>query len=280
MASKRTRVSAIAGVSVLALSLVVGSGMDALAGKGNKGGKGKGNGVKTVKVTADNLGGWAFYNDQADEGIAPQFEVEPRAGKKDKGSAFLTVNNAEGELLSTRAFAGTPLKDIKKLRYTTYVTTGTTAPSLQIGVSFPEAEDAEAYQGRLVWVPSQAEPIDNEEWLTLNPLKHGGDAFFFSRFANPYTNGKCTHGNFTPDGGSEIVGDGQFCTLEEIMEDYPGLQINPDGDAPTTNQGAGTGILGFKVGSAEGDVDANIDTLEIEVKGKKKNKTTVYDFGG
>lgn len=280
MASNRSRVAAVAGMSVLALSLVVGSGMDALAGKNKGKGKNKGNNAKVVRVTEDSMRGWAFYNDQADEGIGPQFEAAPPP-KKGKNSAFLDVDNAGGELLSTRAWAGTRIKDLKKLRYTTMTNEGSTAPSLQIGVSFPDSDDPESYQGRLVWVPSQAigGPVTNGEWQTWNPLRNGGEAFYFSRFAAPFTEGKCTQGSF---GG--VTGDGAFCTLDEIMADYPGLRINPNGDAPdpSDNNGAGTGILGLRVGSGEGDVDANIDSLEIQLKGTKNKKTrmTVYDFGG
>ncbi len=227
------------------------------------------NGVCVQRVTPDDMSGWQFYNDQDDEPIGPEFSTGPGTPPYGNGSALLQIGgSSEGKLLSTRAFKGTPIGDLQTLAYSTFVTSAgaNTAPSFQIGVDRTGTDPfPPEYQGRLVFVPGQSstQPIDVDEWQNWNLLDPAhGQAWGLTKDFNNVDDDRCRLGT-------------EWCSLEEILGIFPGLRINPTGPSPD-NDGAGWGIIGMKVGSGEGAVNANVDA--VTVKSTNDSATTVFNF--
>lgn len=220
-------------------------------------------------VTPSNMGSWQFFDDKEDEPIGPSIVEGPGEPPLGIGSAHLEIDgDSEGELLSARIFRGTPIANFETLDYSTFVAESQgTAPSLQLGIdrNGDDPQQGELYQGRLVFVPSASASQDVEigEWQTWNVLdqSHGAAWGVTKDFNNP-TDETCRLGK-------------NACTLQEVLVAFPGIRINTMGPSPD-NDGAGWGLIGFKVGSGEGAVDANVDALAIKVAGE--NTTTVFTF--
>lgn len=221
------------------------------------------NGVCVSRVSPANLGPWQFWNDQADpeQPIAPTFSTGPEEPPLGDGSAHLQIaGNPEGKLLSARIFAGTPLADFETLEYSMFVTSATsgTGPSLQLGVDRDPEDTTTGWQGRLVYVPSAVENVDTGEWITVDALADNGTGnWYFTRSAQSFDN-KCPLSD--------------PCNFSEILAQFPNIRIHPD----TSGTAVGNGFIGFKVGSGEGAVDANVDALRIKIQGDET--TTVFNF--
>ncbi|MFN8592240.1 MAG: hypothetical protein U0031_12340 [Thermomicrobiales bacterium] len=219
-------------------------------------------GVCTVTVRPSRLQGWTFYNDQADQPIDPSFEIGPESPPLGVGSAQLLVEDStQGKLLAANILTGTPLSALATLEYSFYVTNATsdTGPSLQLGIDFDLTDDQEGFQGRMVYVPSATAAVPEGEWITVDVLAdNDGGNWFFTRQAS--SGGKCPLSD--------------PCNFSEILADFPNIGIHPVGPQGT---GAGFGFIGFKVGSGEGAVDANVDSLRLKLDGTGQN-TFVYNF--
>ena len=219
-----------------------------------------------IVVTPSDMEGWQFYNDQSDTTIGPSFDAGPGSPDRGAGSAELKIaSSAEGKLLSARIYNGTPLADLAILKYTTYVTSsGGSAPSLQLGIDLDPGDALTGWQGRLVYVPSQTQTVALGTWKTWDVLDdgagNGAGSWFFSRSAT-FAGGACPQSN--------------MCTFQEVLTAFPDIRIHPTGD--DAGDGAGIGFIGFKVGSGEGAVDANVDSLKIKLTGANQ-PAVVYDF--
>jgi hypothetical protein len=262
MDSSRTRRGAkVAALILLALVLALGNGA-VLAKQG--GGKHHKN---VTTVTPKKLHGWGYFNDQADQPLTPVFVQGPDTPPLGKGSAQLKIESAaEGEILSANIFLGTPLADITSLSYQTFVTSHDTAgvaPSLQLGIDFDSTDNVTGFQGRLVFVPDEfGNRVNLGEWQEWNPLDNaqsgGGGTWFFTK---------------NPPVGANPCPQSNKCTWTEVLDAFPNITIHPTGG---DGSNAGLGFIGFKVGSGEGAVDANVDDLSIQFDGQ--NKPNVFDF--
>jgi hypothetical protein len=259
MDPSRTRRGAKAA-ALIVLALIFAIGIGAALAKNRDKDKDK---TGVTVVTPDNLHSWAYFDDQTDPEtrIAPDFVVGPDPAPRGAGSAHLQIGgNPEGHLLSANNFTGTPLADIKTLTYETYLTNTDNAPSLQLGIDFDSTVADTSFQGRLVYVPGAGgNQVDLNEWQEWNPLADaqgdGSGNWFFTRAP-----GKATCPQSNP------------CTWSEVLAAFPNIAINSIGGDGTT---PGLGFIGFKVGSGEGAVDANVDNLVIFVKHQGKS---IYDF--
>ena len=219
-----------------------------------------------IVVTPASMQGWQFYNDQNDTTIASSFDAGPGDPPYGDGSAELLIGgSSEGKLLSARIYNSTPLADVAVLKYTTYVTSsGGSAPSLQLGIDLDPSDAMTGWQGRLVYVPSQTQTVALGTWHTWDALDDaagtGTGSWFFSRSAT-FAGGACPQSN--------------MCTFQEVLTAFPDIHIHPTGDDP--GDGAGIGFIGFKVGSGEGAVNANVDSLAIKLTGANE-PTVVYNF--
>lgn len=260
MESSRTRRGAkVAALVLLAVVLAVGNG----AGLAKKGGKHKGANNGVTVVTPKKLHGWGFYNDQIDEPIDPDFSTGPGQPPRGDGSAHLAVvSSTEGKILSAHIFNGVQLRDFKTLQFSTYQTdsSGGASPSLQLGIDFDPKDDKTDWQGRLVYVPGATQEIKEGEWQTWDALDDRAGTGTGNWF-------------FTQSPGKDVCGQGNLCTLAEVLAAFPTIRIHPQG--PDQNNGAGLGFIGFKVGSGDSNLDANVDKLIILVKHKGKS---IYDF--
>jgi hypothetical protein len=214
-----------------------------------------------IVVRPADMNGWQFYDDQNDVPIGPSFELGPGDPPRGDGSAELKISgNAEGKLLSANILTGTPLADFATLEYTFWVTSSTSAtgPSLQLGIDYDLTDPNQGFQGRMVYVPGTTGPVPTGQWITTDVLAdNAGGNWFFTR---PPGNAVCTQAN--------------SCNFSEILGLFPNIGIHPIGPI---GPGAGFGFIGFKVGSGEGAVDANVDSITIKLDGATE-PITVYDF--
>jgi hypothetical protein len=218
------------------------------------------NGRCVVTVTPNALNGWQFFLEvgaNPPDPIDPTMEVGPEIPPEGIGSALLEISgdppDNTGKLLAAAIFKGTPLSDFAVLEYSVYVTNALngTAPSLQLGIDLDLNDTDEGFQGRLVFVPSATSPITPGDWVTLDTLTNAGTGNWF----------------LTPAAGVAQCPLANPCTFSEVLGFFPNIGIHR-GDF---------GFIGFKVGSGEGPVDANVDALEIKLDGAGAS-TTVYDF--
>jgi hypothetical protein len=149
------------------------------------------------------------------------------------------------------------------LTYGTFVAASQgSAPSLQVGIDDDPTDNYIIWQGRIVYVPSVGgNTVENGVWQTWDALDSSqGDG----------------SGNwfFTKDPGKSACSQANLCTWDEVLAAAPTARIHyiPQDE----NNGAGLGFIGFKVGSGEGAVDANVDQLVV-VTGGNGNATFNFD---
>lgn len=176
------------------------------------------------------------------------------------------MTNSEGHIIAANIFNELLLKNIDQLKYTAYVdSSGGSGVSLQLGIDFNEGY--QGWQGRLVYVPSATQNVQLDTWKTWDALDDaagsGAGSWFFTQHAKTVANG----------GSGGLCPPSNKCTWTEVLARFPDIRIHPIGG--DQNNGAGLGFVGFKVGSGEGSVDANVDGWLIEVK---NNGITTFDF--
>lgn len=226
------------------------------------------NGVCVQTVRPSNMRGWQFYNDQIDQPIDPTMESGPETPPLGSGSALLQIGgSSEGKLISSNILMDTPLSEFETLEYSYYVTDSSgTGPSFQMGIDFDLTDNEEGFQGRMVYVPSAQGAVTEGDWVTVDLLADNGTGnwFFTCATARPVcranSGGLCTQAD--------------FCNFSEIVAAFPNIGIHSVGEEGT---GAGFGLIGMKVGSGEGAVDANVDAVRIKLEGAGQN-TVVYNF--
>lgn len=161
------------------------------------------------------------------------------------GSAnFVTAGPANGPAIFNAFEPGLPLSNLIQINYSTY-SASNDRPNFFINVDYDLADASQAWQGRLVWVPSLpgCATLAANTWQTLDP------------FAAP--NAACWYQSGNPVVGG-VVGtplyplSGAAGSWNQIMAAYPKAGIHTS-----------AGAIGFKVGSGESAMTAGLDKLVI-----------------
>lgn len=201
----------------------------------------------TFVVSPAHTHGWGFLAEGNPVASSGSFVHGPGSPPLGTGSARLTVADASGaELFGVAAYQGTYFRDITKLQYSTYRTSGAPALAiaLQFNVDYDLADANTGWQGRLVYEPYQSGAVvTTGAWQTWNPLLGKWWAS-----GNP---GKTSCPQSAP------------CTWAQVLATWPNAGI-----------GATSGAVLFKAGSGWGSFDGNVDAFTIGVNGDN----TTYDF--
>jgi hypothetical protein len=211
-----------------------------------------------VVVTPNAPNGWAFLNESEGGAQSSGYYVNgpgnPPAGR---GSALLTVDAAGREGIATLNYKGLALSSLTALSYSTYQASSGSAnetPALGFDVDYDSTDSSTAFQGRLVFIPSQSAPVVPKVWQTWNTME--GPAAWYS----------------SASGGSSfrpIVGDAiqsvpectqaaaDMCTWSDILTAYPNARIRPD-----------TGVLVLRAGGpVTGGFTGAVDNFVIGING-------------
>jgi hypothetical protein len=103
-----------------------------------------------ITVTAADMQGWQFYDDQNDAPIDPSFSEGPDTPPLGVGSAHLAVElSSEGIILSSNIKTGEALKKFETLVYSSYQTnsSGGAAPALNLGIDLHAKETPKSPDG-------------------------------------------------------------------------------------------------------------------------------------
>ncbi|MCC6315511.1 MAG: hypothetical protein IT337_16045 [Thermomicrobiales bacterium] len=212
-------------------------------------------GVCDVTVTAADLHGWVFYNDQIDVPIDPAFVAGPGTPERGSGSAQLTIVAAtDGQMLSANTLNSVPLSAFRRVRFAEYTTSSITL-SLQLGIDY---DGDGAHSGRLVHTPYWTNTVHANEWQTFDIFEDSGKGWWFSEGVGR-DEGQCQRDD--------------LCTWQDVLALYPHIRINPVGQDEVG--GAGLGFVGLKLGSGNTNRVVYCDYFEIEVAG---HGHTIYDF--
>ena len=233
--------------------LIEGLSLSSGKGPGKKGDdddKGEDHG-KVVRVTPDNMKGWAFAQETpTGSGMMVRGPARPPLGE---GSAQLTVNSTGGEILGKAGYQGTPLRDFSRLSYWTYRQFG--SPALAIALQFNIDRDLtdadESFAGRIVYEPYYTKTVLTgawQQWNTQDDAQPGN--WWFTRAPQ----------------NTPVTGCSQAdpCTWSEVLTKFPNAGVHRTFGGVILK--AGSNWLGGFVG--------NTDALAIGVEGK----TTVFDF--
>jgi hypothetical protein len=214
-------------------------------------------GCKRV-ITPTKPQGWFFLNEgSSGSGYFVNGPGDPPAGR---GSALLAINGTGREAIATGFYAGTPLASFDQLKYSTYQAfSGSPNETLylQFDVDYDSEDSSNAYQGRLVYVPS-AEPTATilpqtwQDWDTFT-----GEAW--------YSSGSGTS-DFRPIVGGVTEANPpcnqtSFCDWATVLSTYPNARIRPSIGVFLIR--AGGPVAGGFVGATD-NVIAEVDGSVIE----------------
>jgi hypothetical protein len=187
--------------------------------------------TQVVKPSDLSLGSnsWYFYNDVNDTAStaqAPgkyQFVTEPGGQKEGAGTLRFDTTGTERWNLATRMIAGYKVSDIKKLSFDTFQpSTNLGSPNkavyLNFDVDFDGLGGNDAYQGRLVYVPSDNGTVnknDWQKWLATDTTS----VWRWSRFAN--------NGNQWPNGNTSTT-----LTWSQVKAAFPNATVSGGGSTP------------------------------------------------
>jgi hypothetical protein len=173
-------------------------------------------------VTPSQPNGWFFYNEGANG--SGQFVNGPGNPPAGRGSALLTVDATGRESIATGSYSGQALSGLTQLKYSTYQAysgSPNETPALEFDVNYDSTDSSTTYQGRLVFVPSQAGPVVPGQWQTWDTMS-GGAWYSSASGSSAYRpivggvtqmNPPCTQST--------------YCTWSQLMTDYPNAQIRP-----------------------------------------------------
>ncbi len=172
-----------------------------------------GQAANTVTVTAGNMQGWLFYNDETDQvnNALGSFVTGPGTAPLGVGSAQISVTGTQRRNLATYQFAGTVLSTINTLKYSTYNPSAGNGGSannagyLQFNVDF---NGTDTWQRRLVFVPKDNGTVVQNSWQEWSASTSGA----LWRYSGPTWPGTVISGT-TPR------------TWSEILSSYPGVRI-------------------------------------------------------
>jgi len=204
----------------------------------------------TIVVSPTNMHGWVFVNDQTNGPGTGTLVDGPGHPPLGTGSANLSVTGpTDGQILAAVTNAGTRLDAITTLRYSTYISSPQSPPSitdisLQFGIDYDVTDTNTSYQGRLVFEPYYTgTPVQSGMWQTWNPLAGKWWA--------------------TKAPGNTVCKQASPCTWAQVLTNWPNAGIN-----------ANNGATVFKAGSGWAAFNGNVDAFTIGVHGAN----TTYDF--
>jgi hypothetical protein len=238
-----------------------------------------------VVVTPNALNGWFFANEGPNGSVGTGYFVNgpgnPPAGR---GSALLTIDGTARESIASTNYSGQALAPFTHLSYSTYQAysgSAQEAPTLAFDVDYDSSDSSTAYQGRLVFVPSQSSAVQPNTWQTWDTMS--GPAAWYSSGSGPST-------TFRP-----IVGDvadpnppctqASFCTWQTLMATYPNARIRPTvnnvpgvlllrAGGPVTNGFSGA-VDNFVIGISGTNVENNFEPGDGAIAVKPANAASL-----
>ncbi|GEM_PF-6854789 len=200
---------------------------------------------QTTVVRPSALNGWIGIDDNG-QGGSLNYVAGPSTAPIGEGSAQLKVDTAnQGYLLAKNSYAGTKLKDLAALTYSTYSVSGNSlwAPSMQINVT-PDVNVASGWAGRLVYEPYINGTVSDGQWQSWDA---NAGKWWLSKPAS--FGGNCAQSS--------------PCTLDQLITLYPNVGVNPADP-----------LVGFKAGSSWTNYIGNVDNFHIATA----NANDRYDF--
>jgi hypothetical protein len=174
-------------------------------------------------VTPSAPNGWFFLNEGANG--SGQFVNGPGNPPVGRGSALLTIDGTGREDIATTDYAGQALSGFTQLKYSTYQAySGSPNETLtmQFDVDYDSSDSSTAYQGRLVYVPSDAGAVTSDQWQNWNTMT-GGAAWYSSASGSsayrPIVGGVAQ--------ANPPCAQATPCTWATLMSDYPHARILP-----------------------------------------------------
>lgn len=191
---------------------------------------------------------WGFFTENTVGGQTGSYSAGPASPPLGTGSAQIGLTAAnEGMALGTLGFAGTPLKNLTDLSYSSSQSGTPQAISLQFDINYHGTGDL-AYAGRLVFEPFLSQTVIPNAWQSWNALDGN---WWASRTGTPGSAGLCAHGS--------------PCTCAQVMTNWPDATIRST-------------VL-FKAGSGWTSFSGAVDALSIGVDDGLGNVTnTTFDF--
>jgi hypothetical protein len=172
---------------------------------------------------------WYFYDDMADTPsiveVPGKYEFVAGPGGQEAGVGMLRFDTTGNERwnLATTMLAGYKVTDIKKLSFDTYqpsTNPGSTTKAMYLNfdVDFDGLGGNDAYQGRLVYVPSDNGTVHQNDWQKW--LATDANAVWrWSRFASS--------GNQWPNGNTS-----ETMTWSQIRTAFPSATVSGGGSVP------------------------------------------------
>lgn len=206
-------------------------------------------------VAANGLNKWFMYNDTNDtvDNTLGSFVTGPGTPFYGTSSIQFTLGASpqDRKNIATYRFKGTALSTMTVMRYGAYAQGADPqhAPYLNFNVDFTGSSSA--FQGRLVYLPSQNGTVTQNTWQTWDAINGGNALWGWSRYFS--------NGSKWPDNNTT-----QYRTWNDIKAAFPNARILP-----------GDGWLGVRVGQP-GPVGytANVDFFAMGISGN----TTTFDF--
>lgn len=207
-----------------------------------------GQAANVVTVTAGNMQGWLFYNDENDtvNNSLGSFVSGPATAPLGIGSAQISVSGTQRVNLATFQFSGKKLADITTLKYSTYNPSAGNGGSanragyLQFNVDF---NGSDTWQRRMVFLPSDNGAIQQNTWQEWDAFAGGSARWRYSGSTWP---------------GTAISG-ATPRTWSDILASYSGVRIRVT-DA----------FLGIRVGEPyENGYTENIDAFKFKARGRE-----------
>jgi len=172
---------------------------------------------------------WYFYDDVHDTAstteVAGKYQFVTGPANPHAGVGSLRFDNTGSERwnLATRMLAGYKVKDIKKLAYDTYqpsTNPGSTSKAVYINfdVDFDGLSGNNAYQGRLVYLPSDNGTVNQDDWQKWLATDDSA-VWRWSRIAS--------NGNQWPNGNTS-----QTMTWAQIKTTFPDATVSGGGSVP------------------------------------------------
>lgn len=190
--------------------------------------------------------GWATC-DENSTGTTGYVELKAGPGTPPAGigsANFVTAGIANGPAIFNTFEPGLPLDHFFQINYSTY-SAGSNRPNFFINVDYDLGDTSQAYQGRLVWVPSLpgCAALAANTWQMLDPLA-APDAACWFQSEDPVVGDVAGTPLYPLEGAAG--------SWNQIMDAYPNAGIHST-----------SGAIGFKVGSGESAMTAGLDKVIV-----------------
>jgi parallel beta-helix repeat protein len=190
---------------------------------------------------------WGFFTENTVGAQTGSYGAGPSAPPMGTGSAEFGLSaSTQGMALGTLSYAGTPLRNLTELGYSSYQTGTPQAVSLQFDINY-HAGDVD-FAGRLVYEPYLTGTVTPNSWQSWNALD---GKWWASKTNTPGSDGLC--------------GQGSPCTWAQVMTNWPTATIR--------------NTVLFKAGSGWSSFSGAVDALSIGVDDGLGNVSrTTFDF--